>query len=401
MKRSIYVVDDQAPVLETTVLVLRSLGRTWEVKGFTDPLAALDAVKASAPDAVLSDEMMPGLQGSQLLEQVREIAPRTVRVIMSGCVALDKLTLITSAHQYIAKPFDAYKLRDLLHRTFIAQDRIQNNGLQSLVTSLRSIPSLPQAHQSLLKELEDSDTPNGTIARLIGDDPGLSIKVLQLANSALFGRGYTVASPIDAVSCLGTDMISAIVLSQSVFKNYESLQSHDVDLPKIWAHCWGTACLAQFLCREKRLSHKTGEEAFLAGLLHEAGRFILVDNFPEDFQNACKEARAGKTALNTSLRKIIGATPSQISAYVLELWGLPASVIGAISLLDDPEKETPRSFSIGSALYIADHLASQTFPPDPFALENWKNEYLESIGCLGEIPAWEELSAHPEAAAER
>src|SRR5271157_5880956 len=131
MKRSIYVVDDQVPVLETTVLVLRSLRLGWEVTGFTDPFAALAAVKAKAPDAVLSDELMPGMQGSQLLEQVRAVSPSTIRLIMSGCVALNKLTLITSAHQYIAKPFDAFKLRDLIQRSFVAQERIINQGLQS------------------------------------------------------------------------------------------------------------------------------------------------------------------------------------------------------------------------------------------------------------------------------
>ena len=84
---------------------------------------------------------MPGMQGSQLLEQVRIVSPTTIRLIMSGCVALDKLTLITSAHQYIAKPFDAFKLRDLIQRSFMAQERINNQGLQAVVTSIRSIPS--------------------------------------------------------------------------------------------------------------------------------------------------------------------------------------------------------------------------------------------------------------------
>jgi HD-like signal output (HDOD) protein len=395
MKRSIYVVDDQAPVLETTVLVLRSLGRDWEVTGFTDPLAALAAVKAKSPDAILSDELMPGMQGSQLLEQVRIASPTTIRLIMSGCVALDKLTLITSAHQYIAKPFDAFKLRDLIERSFVAQERVNNQGLQSLVTSIRSIPSLPQAHQSLLKELEDSDTPSATIARLIGGDPGLSVKVLQLANSALFGRGYLVTSPIDAVSCLGTDMVAAIVLSQSVFRHYESLKHREVDLPRVWAHCWGTACLAQYLCREKKLPHKTGEEAFLAGLLHEAGRFILVDNFPDQFQAACNGARDSKIPLDASLRRVFQTSPCQISSYVLELWGLPGAVINGISLLDNPEKDPAPGFSMTSALYIADRLASHTFPPDPFPLEDWKTSYLQSIGCADDIPSWEELSTHP------
>jgi HD-like signal output (HDOD) protein len=401
MKRFIYVVDDQAPVLETTVLVLRSLGQDWEVTGFTDPFAALAAVKAKAPDAILSDELMPGMQGSQLLEQVRVVSPNTIRLIMSGCVALDKLSLITSAHQYIAKPFDAVKLRNLIERSFAAQARIINQGLQALVTSIRAIPSLPQAHQSLLKELEDSDTPSATIARLIGDDPGLSVKVLQLANSALFGRGYLVTSPIDAVSCLGTDMVTAIVLSQSVFRHYESLQHREIDLPRVWAHCWGTACLAQYLCRQMKLPYKTGEEAFLAGLLHEAGRFILVDNFPDQFQAACDRARQSNIPLAVCLREAFQAGPSQISAYVLELWGLPSAVVNGISLQDNPENDPAPGFSMTSALYIADHLASQTFPPDPFPLDDWKTAYLQSIGCADDIPTWEKLSANPEAAADR
>ena len=75
MRRRIYVVDDQSGVLETAVLILRTMNAHWEVLGFADPLAALAAVKSSAPDLILSDQLMPGMQGSQLLEEVRKIAP--------------------------------------------------------------------------------------------------------------------------------------------------------------------------------------------------------------------------------------------------------------------------------------------------------------------------------------
>src|ERR1035441_3364801 len=128
MKRSIYVVDDEPSVLETTALILRRMGRDWEVTAFKEPFAALAAVKAKAPDAILSDELMPGMQGSHLLEQVRLISPTTIRLIMSGCVALKKLTLITSAHQYIAKPFEALKLRDLIQRSFAARSEERRVG---------------------------------------------------------------------------------------------------------------------------------------------------------------------------------------------------------------------------------------------------------------------------------
>ena len=398
-KRSIYVVDDQEPLLEVTVLALRCMGRDWDVMGFSDPLAALEAVKATEPNAVLSDYLMPGMEGGKLLEQVRIASPATIRLIMSGYVPMDKLTLITSAHQYIAKPFEPGKLRDLILRTFAAQERIVNQGLQVVVTSIRSIPSLPQAHHSLLKELEDNRNASTTIARLIGDDPGLSVKVLQLANSALFGPGYTVTNVVDAVNCLGTEMLSAIVLSQSVFRHYESLKPGLIDLTKVWSHCWETGCLAQRLCRHKKLPHRIGEEAFLAGLLHEVGRFLLFDNFQDQFQIACHQAHHSKTPLSANLRQVLQTTPAQMSAYVLELWGLPNGVVNSISHLDNPAAEPAPGFNMTSALYAADHLASQKLPPDTFPLEDWNMSYLESIGCGDEIEDWENLAAGREEAA--
>ncbi len=395
VKRSIYVVDDQSPVVEMTVLFLRHISADWEVAGFTDPLAALEAVKARAPDAVLTDQVMPGMLGSELLERIRDICPFAVRLIMSGCVTMDKLALITSAHQYIAKPFDAAKVRDLILRSFSAQERIVNHGLKKVATSIRTIPSLPSSYHQLMAELKNNDAAGASIARLISNDPGLSVKVLQLANSALFGRGILVTEMIEAVNCLGTDMIMAVVLSQSVFRQFESLRQQQIDLPRLWAHSWETACAAQRLCREKKLPRQTGDEAFLAGLLHEVGRFVLIDNFPEQYQLVCLAARRDKAPLAVKLREAFQCAPSQLSAYVLELWGLPGAVVHGISQMECPEEDTEKRFNLTAALYIADHLVSAKSPPDTFPVEEWKSDYLQSIGCADEIAAWEKAETLP------
>ncbi len=392
MKRCIYVVDDQPAVLDIAVMILCGIDAQWEVTGFSDPFQALAAVKAKAPDLVLSDQLMPGMLGSQLLEEVRNLAPAAMRVIMSGYVSLNKLTLITSAHQYIAKPFDITKLRELVLRSFAAQERISNKGLQAVATSLRSIPSLPQVHQTLLEELQDSRSAGTVIARMVADDAGLSIKVLQLANSPLFGQGYVVTNPTDAVMCLGTEMIAAIVLSQSLFQHYQNLAHADLDLPRVWSHCWETAYLAQYLCRQKKLGQRAPEEAFLAGLLHEAGRFILVDNFPDQFAAACQAARQTQSPLAPRLLETFRTTPAQLTAYLMELWGMPDEVVSAISQQDSPQEEPGGAFSIASALYIADHVAAHKTPPDGFAMEEWNVAYLQTIGCQDDIALWEDPS---------
>ena len=230
---------------------------------------------------------------------------------MSGYVSLNKLTLITSAHQYIAKPFDVAKLRDVVQRSFAAQEQIHDKGLQTVATSLRSIPSLPQIHHSLLAEIQDDSIAASVIARLVSGDAGLSIKVLQLANSPLFGKGYLITNPTDAVMCLGTDMLAAIVLSQSLFRHYESLGHAELNLPRLWNHCWETAYLAQHICRQKKLPRKTDEEAFLAGLLHEAGRFVLIDNFAAQYHAACQAARQAGSPLAPRLLDAFQTTPDR------------------------------------------------------------------------------------------
>ena len=395
IKRRIYIVDDNAQVLETAMAIVGAFMPDAALSGFGDPFQALEAIKASPPDLILSDQKMPGMQGSQLLEEARLAAPGTLRVMMSGHVSLDKLTTITSAHQYVAKPFDALQLKKMLERTFAARDRVQDSRLQTVVTSLRSLPSLPQVHHLLLTELENNRGACSGVGQMVAQDAGLSLKVLQLANSPLFGRDYVVSSPSEAVLCLGTCMISAVVLSQSLFKHYHGSTHPEFALERVWSHSWKTAALAQCYCREQGLPRQAQEEVFLAGLLHETGRLILMDNFPAEFQAACDAARQAKSPLGPRLREIFDAAPCDIAAYLLDLWGMPSVAVTAVSLLENPEKEKSKKFTPSSALYIADQIASRDSSPDPFPPEEWNPGFLRSIGCPEDMKSWVRSEVRP------
>ncbi len=399
IKKCIWIVDDQVPVLESAVLILRTVDPQWEVTGFSDAFKALEAIQSKAPDLILSDEVMPGMLGSQLLEQVRILSPSTIRIIMSGCVSLSRLALITSAHQYLAKPFDVIELRQTIRRTLAAQERVPDKGLHAIVTSLRSIPSAPKVHHALLSQLKDSHSATTNIARLVAEDAGLSVKVLQLANSPLFGPGYLIQSPFDAAMCLGIELIATVASSQALFRHCESLAAGEFQVRQVWDHCWRTAFFAQHICREMKFSRVTGEEAFLAGLLHEIGRFILADNFPDRYQAACQCDRKMESSLAPRLREEFHAGPGQIAAYVLELWGMPAGVVGAIAAQDNLSAPQDKGSTLASALYIADGIASRQSPPDAFAPQEWNTAYLNAIGCLDKIPIWERLSLEPKTAA--
>jgi HD-like signal output (HDOD) protein/CheY-like chemotaxis protein len=388
MRRSIFIVDDQTQVLETAVAIVEVMLPEANVSGFINPFDALEAIKANRPDLILADQRMPGMSGSQLLEEVRFASPTSVRIIMSGFIPLDKLKEITSAHQYVAKPFEAPLLKQVLERTLAAQDRVKDKQLQNVVTSLRSLPSLPHVHQTLLAELNNEQGASSSIGQMVAQDAGLSAKVLQLANSPLFGRGRLVTNPEDAVFCLGTSIIAAVVISQSLFKNYQATAHPEFSFSRLWSHCWETAALAHCYCREQGLPRQAREEAFLAGLLHETGRLILIDNFPAEFQAACDAARQAGSPLGPQMREVFQADPCQIAAYLLDLWGLPNRVASAVSLVDHPEEEQAGEFTAAAALYIANQVSSRETSPDAFPPAEWNTAYLRSIGCDEDLQHW-------------
>jgi HD-like signal output (HDOD) protein len=82
------------------------------------------------------------------------------------------------------------------------------------------------------------------------------------------------------------------------------------------------------------------------------------------------------------------AAPCQIAAYLLDMWGMPESVVAAVSHLEHPEDRNAAGFSVASALYIADQVGTRDTPPDLFPPEEWNAAYLRSIGCPDDLQNW-------------
>jgi HD-like signal output (HDOD) protein len=184
-------------------------------------------------------------------------------------------------------------------------------------------------------------------------------------------------------------MIKAVVLSQELFRHYGQIQCPEIDLPRLWDHCWQVAHLVQRICLELGLPQAKSDEAFLAGLLHEVGKLILIDNFPEQFQAACQAALEARAPLTPFLLRTFHAAPAQLAAYLLELWGLPSAVIQAVSCQEHPEKDPSGQFSLAAALYIAEQVATRKAPPDSFAIPDWNAACLQALGCEPDFAVWQ------------
>jgi two-component system NtrC family sensor kinase len=108
----ILVADDEAHVREFITLLLEA--RNYAVESVTGGQEAMDLIKASAFDLVISDLMMPEVDGLQVLAQLKACQPLAELVLMTGHASIDSAikALQQGAANYLTKPFEA---EDLLH----------------------------------------------------------------------------------------------------------------------------------------------------------------------------------------------------------------------------------------------------------------------------------------------
>ena len=109
-KPSLLLVDDEPDILD---FLERALRRSYQVTRFSDPAAALAAVRFRSFDVLISDQKMPGVSGLELLAAVAELQPDTVRVLISGFTDVPEITqalAVARIHNFVLKPVDSEQL---------------------------------------------------------------------------------------------------------------------------------------------------------------------------------------------------------------------------------------------------------------------------------------------------
>jgi YesN/AraC family two-component response regulator len=116
-KKRILFVDDDPSVLAGLRNVFYRDRNRWEMVFAAGGEQALVEVERAAFDAIVSDMRMPGIDGVKLLERVRELSPRTARIMLSGSADKEEIDRATRAvDELLSKPCDSATLRATLER---------------------------------------------------------------------------------------------------------------------------------------------------------------------------------------------------------------------------------------------------------------------------------------------
>jgi putative nucleotidyltransferase with HDIG domain len=393
MTTRVLFVDDESRVLEGLQRMLRSRRHDWEMVFAPDGPTALAACEEAPFDVVVSDMRMPGMDGAALLAEVQRRHPHTVRIVLSGHAdRAGAARAARVAHQFLAKPTDAAGLTETIERACQLRDTLNQPAIRDVLGRISSLPVVPGLYMRLVELLNRPNVRVDEIAAVISQDIGMSTKVLQLVNSTMFGISRHVTTLQTAVTLLGVNFITSLVLTAEVFRAYQDRGSDPaLDLVSLQRHSLLVADIAASLATDGRQA----ETAYIAGLLHDVGRLALMDGLPREHAEISRMAREREMALHDAEMEVLGVTHTQIGAYLLRLWHLPEAVVEAVAFHHRPSSIGSAAPVIPLIVHVADALANEVAPEFaagqhvPATLDL---ECLARMDLVDQLPAWRTIA---------
>lgn len=237
-------------------------------------------------------------------------------------------------------------------------------SLDQAVARLKDLPALPLVVSELLASFEDPDVDLGELAGKIANDQALTAKTLRLANSSFYGLQSRVRTISQAIQVLGFDSVRALVVGAGVIGGFDTGRERGFDYEGFWRHAIGTALCARALARHARVNPGGNSEiCFVAGLLHDLGRLVLVTRFPEHYAEALSRRSLRDCELLLAEREVLGIDHAQVGRALGQHWKIPEQICRAIANHHQPMRQDEGELAavvhvanvIAHGLDLADH----------------------------------------------
>ena len=402
MKKILFV-DDEPHVLEGLRRILFTMQHDWKMSFATGGPHALELLQQERFDVVVTDMRMPGMDGAQLLAEVRKRSPDTIRFVLSGQSESELVyRSVGEAHQFLSKPCKPALLKECVDRAFALRDLLANDVIKSVAAQSGALPPVPEVYARLCSALKSSECAIADVGHIIELDQAMTAKILQVTNSAFFALRQQVNTAAHAVSLLGLDTIKALVLTAGVFVPLEEAEfPRGFSLDALWKHSMLVGAYAQAICEGEEPSKKGAADAFTAGVLHDVGKLLFASVRAGDYARVHEYAVENAVPLQSAEKEVLGCTHSEIGAYLLGIWGLPNEIVESVAYHHRPAASIGNAFSPLTAVHVADVLARiRHGGPPAYPGPEFDTAYLEKLGLEGRTEYWEAACAKLDARGE-
>ncbi|HEX9010868.1 MAG TPA: HDOD domain-containing protein [Holophagaceae bacterium] len=389
MRKRILFVDDDALVLKGLERSLRSLRGDWDMAFVQEGAEALSRLDEGAFDVVVSDLQMPGMSGVELLSRVKARYPSVVRMALSG--QADRETAfrcLEVAHQYLSKPCDPGLLKARIRQAGTLGRGLPRPLSGELAGLTDHLPVLPPAYQRLKVAADSGLGEAEELERVLEEHPEMGVRLLQTVNSGISGPSPDVRGPNQAAARLGMGNVRALILAHGLFEQMGDLGTPSLIREAVWAHSLGVAAGARAIMELEGVPGCEADEAFLAGLLHDAGILVLASMFGHRYEEVLAAAVTEGVEVEEVERRTFGATHSGVGAHLLGLWRLPERVVEAVAWHHGPSWSGQTAFGPLTAVHAADTIGAKTGEHPVFERTFVDNYHLLVVGKQDRLHVW-------------
>lgn len=331
-------------------------GSDYDVITAENSIWAINFLKTLEIDLVICDLRILPTGGFELLSQIKEEYPQVIRIIMSDSAEeayVVKAILQNIARFYILKPLKNEKLLEYVGQIFDTEELLKSNDLLHLVNNVEKLPTIESSYQNILNMIErDADT--GALSREIEKDFSISSKLLQIANSAYYG--LQTGSVKHATVYLGLHNLKSLIYSTAILNAFHASEEDERKIKDLWTHALLTSKLLHYIY-EAFLEKKLPESAYSAGLLHNIGSLILIQNHFEDYTKVLATARPKAIDMLDLEREAFHVTHQEAGGYLVSWWKLPFPIVEAALYHHRPFDPSVINREIVAAVHIAQHYA--------------------------------------------
>ncbi len=265
--------------------------------------------------------------------------------------------------------------------------------VRQMIRGIDQLGTLPTIYAHI-SELVDSPTSSASdVGKVISGDQGFTAKLLRLVNSAFYGFPSRIDTVSHAVTIIGFKQLKALLLATSVMGMFKNM-GNDVSLnmEEFWKHSIGCGLGGRVLAIYS--AQESPESYFVAGLLHDIGRMVLLDTYQDRYREVFSEVSENNRLVYEAEMDILGFTHETVGEELISSWNLPKTLRTAVGYHHHPNRvKSPGGHA--DIVHIADILthafeigsSGERFVP-PLAPEAWKRvglpkSIIESI--LGKI----------------
>lgn len=213
-------------------------------------------------------------------------------------------------------------------------------AVRDLAARATQLPLLPSVIVRVMALDPSRDDYFDAILGIAEEDPGFAVRVMRLANAATSAPASPIVDIRHAVVRVGARECATLVTALAVSRVFIPTTRSQRDL---WLHALQVAVAARVIASLTATLRFAPEQAYLAGLLHDIGRFVMLQGAPEDL------GRVDETHWNTPQQlldsefELLGYDHVQLGAMVCERWALPETVTELVQLhhvyaLPDPQR---------------------------------------------------------------